>query len=238
MDARITNNGFELRLDPGDAVRCRMLLLATGVTDAVPDLPGIQKYYGSGVHHCPYCDGWEYRDGEIGVYGADAVGLALELTQWSEQVTLFTGDDSPLPARACSRLSEAGVEVVAGRIAELQGDGGRLQAVTLQDGRRISCDALFFKTTPSQSSDLAARLGCEFSSDGLVKTGRFEITRIPGLFVAGDASRNVHLAIVAAAEGAQAAFAINTALMKEDLARETRATRKQTTRRRSQEKST
>jgi thioredoxin reductase len=79
---------------------------------------------------------------------------------------------------------------------------------------------MFFNTGQDQHCDLAASLGCDFTDRGAVRTGDYEMTNVPGLFVAGDASRAVQLVIVAAAEGAEAAFAINKALIKDDLLRQ------------------
>jgi thioredoxin reductase len=83
------------------------------------------------------------------------------------------------------------------------------------DGEPEPCDAVFFKTGQSPQSDLARRLGCRFNNKGVVRTGRLEETGVPGLYVAGDASRDVQLAVVAAAEGVKAAFAINSAFQRE-----------------------
>ena len=93
-----------------------------------------------------------------------------------------------------------------------------LQHVAFDTGEKLSCNAMFFSTGQHQHSPLAQALGCEFTEKGAVATGKYESTNVPGLYVAGDASRAVQLAIVAAAEGAEAAFAINMALFKEDLA--------------------
>ncbi len=104
----------------------------------------------------------------------------------------------------------------------LEGRGDALQRIVFASGSPEDADGIFFSTDSSQRSDLPARLGCTFTEKGAVATGDYETTNVPGLYVAGDASRLIHLAIVAAAEGAQAGFAINTALLKEDLTRDGR----------------
>ncbi|HEX7070717.1 MAG TPA: NAD(P)/FAD-dependent oxidoreductase, partial [Rhodothermales bacterium] len=212
VGSRRVDPGFLVTTEEGKQYASRMLLLATGVSDTLPSVPGVEEFYGRGVHHCPYCDGWEYRDGRLGVYGVDAFGVALEVRQWSRDIVLLA-DGSALPDRVRSRLRRADIRVEMRSVAGFEGNG-RLQRVRFTDGEALERDAVFFKTHTAERSGLPRSLGCEMTANGLVKTGRFEITRIPGLFVAGDASRNVQLAIVAAAEGAQAAFAINTALMK------------------------
>src|SRR5690606_32486398 len=180
--------------------------------DPLPDIPGVASYYGRSVFHCPYCDGWEQRDRRLVAFGPDAHGLALELKQWSADVTYASGVTTPVPERVHARLAANHIMMVDGPVVRLEGSDGQLRRLHFDNGRQLPCDAMFFKTHARPHSPLAEALGCEMTDDGLVKTGRFEITRVPGLFVAGDATRNVHLAVIAAAEGAQAAFAINTAL--------------------------
>ena len=103
------------------------------------------------------------------------------------------------------------------RVTRLEGTNGILERVVFDAGDSLPRRALFFTTGQTQRSQLAIGLGCEFNDKGTVRTGRYESTHLPGLYVAGDASRAVQWVVVAAAEGAEAAFAINTDLLKEDL---------------------
>jgi thioredoxin reductase len=116
------------------------------------------------------------------------------------------------------RLKRHGIAVREERVARLDGNGdGILEQVVFETREPLPRRALFFTTGQYQRSDLLMRLGCEFNEKGTVRTGKYESTHLPGLFVAGDASRAVQWVVVAAAEGAEAAFAINTDLLKEDL---------------------
>ena len=115
------------------------------------------------------------------------------------------------------RLEQNGIAIREGRVARLDGADGILRHVVFDTGERLARRALFFTTGQTQQSDLAVRLGCEFNDKGTVRTGKYETTHLPGLYVAGDASRAVQWVVVAAAEGAEAAFAINTDLLKQDL---------------------
>src|SRR4029453_10675292 len=117
-----------------------------------------------------------------------------------------------------ARIERHSIAIREERIARLEGDDGILQNIVFETGERLRRRALFFTTAQSQRSDLSLRLGCEFNDKGTVRTGKYETTHLPGLFVAGDASRAVQWVVVAAAEGAEAAFAINTDLLTEDLA--------------------
>jgi thioredoxin reductase len=211
---------FYVRLADSTEVSARKLLIATGVRDNLPDLPGIRELYGHSVFHCPYCDGWEVRDQPLAIYGRGArgLGLSLELTGWSRDLVLCTDGPPEIDEEGLQRLSLNGIGLRDERIRALEGTDGILQRVMFETGDPLPRRALFFTTGQSQQSELAVLLGCEFNEKGTVRTGKYESTHLTGLYVAGDASRAVQWVIVAAAEGAEAAFAINTDLLKEDLA--------------------
>ena len=219
-DARCVNNRFLVTLETGDEVVSRKLLIATGVRDKVPNLSGIEALYGRSVFHCPYCDGWEIGDEPIAIYGRGerGYGLALELTAWSRDLVLVTDGPSELEAKQRGRLERIGIAVREERVARLEGEEGILRRIVFEEGEPLDRRAMFFTTGQEQQSELAMSLGCEITEKGTVRTGKYESTHLPGLFVCGDASRAVQWVVVAASEGAEAAFAINTDLIKEDLA--------------------
>jgi thioredoxin reductase len=184
------------------------------VTDRLPDIPGLDECYGISVHHCPYCDGWEERDKSIGVIGQGAVGtgLSLSLKTWSDRVILCSNGGARLRPAHREQLARHGIEVHEPRIVALEHEHGRVRDLVLANGDRLSCDAIFFTTGQRPLCDLPRQLGCALNKQGLVKTDLLGQTCVPGLYVAGDASHDVQFAIVAAAEGAKAAVAINKAL--------------------------
>lgn len=211
---------FEVVLATGERLQSRKLLLATGVGDNVPDIDGIGELYGKSVFHCPYCDGWEVRDQPIAIYGRGEKGhgLALELTVWSRDLVLCTNGPCELRDNQRQRLERTGIALREERIARLEGEDGILRNVVFESGERLPRRAMFFTEGQFQHSHLSTTLGCEFNDKGTVRTGKYETTHLAGLFVCGDASRRVQWVVVAAAEGAEAAFAINTDLLKDDLA--------------------
>ena len=209
---------FEVRLGDRQRVRCRKLLIATGVYDLLPPVRGIEALYGRSVFQCPYCDGWEMRGTRVAVYGRGQRGLqmARAMTAWASDLVLCTDGRakySPADRRA---LLRNGITVIEKPIAELRGSRGRLRAVVFQDGDTLARDSLFFDTPSRNQSKLAESLGCQFNHKGGVICGEYEATSVPGVFVAGNIIRDVQLSIVAAAEGARAAFGINRALTRED----------------------
>jgi len=172
------------------------------------------------VHHCPYCDGWEWRDQPIAIYGRgeEGAGLALALTGWSRDLLLCTDGPADIRDPLLERLARAGVPVREDRVVRLDGREGWLERVVFDRGAPAARRALFFSTGQHQASALPARLGCTFTERGAVATGKCEATNVPGLYVCGDASREVQFVTVAAAEGAEAAVAINKALLEEETA--------------------
>jgi thioredoxin reductase len=212
LDARRVDEGFRLVLDDGVQIRTRSLLLATGRIDLVPAKPGFAKYYGAGVYHCPYCDGWEQRDQPLIAYGQGerAYDMALALRCWSQEITLCSDGPSGLSAGQRARLKANGIPVVEEPITEARGnENGFLTEVVFERRAPIGCRALFFCSDCLQKSPLGENLGCDLDDEGSVMCDGHAATRVPGLFVAGNVRGGVHLAIVAAAEGAEAAMAIN-----------------------------
>jgi thioredoxin reductase len=209
---------FHVTLADGAEVESRKLLIATGVADNLPGIPGFRELFGVSVFHCPYCDGWEVRDRPLAIYGRGArgLGLSLELTGWSRDLVLCTDGPAEIDDDGRARLARNGIAVREDRVVGLEGDGA-LRQVVFDRGDPLPRDALFFTTGQTQQSQLALSLGCEFNDKGTVRTGKYESTHLRGLYVAGDASRAVQWVVVAAAEGAEAAFAINTDLLLEDL---------------------
>jgi thioredoxin reductase len=210
---------FHVSLADGSDFESRKLLIATGVADNIPGIPGFQELLGIGVFHCPYCDGWEVRDQPLAVYGRGArgLGLSLELIGWSRDLVLCTDGPAEIGADGLDRLRRNRIALREERVVRLEGRD-RLDRIVFERGESLDRRAVFFTTGQTQQSKLAVSLGCAFNEKGTVRTGKYESTHLPGLYVAGDASRAVQWAIVAAAEGAEAAFAINTDLLKEDLA--------------------
>lgn len=221
VDARPQGHGFVVDLDTGDRVACRKLLLATGVTDELPPVPGLRELWGRSVHSCPYCDAWELRDAPLAAYGRRRRGLeiARALTGWTRDLVLCTDGPAGIATAERRALQANGVRLIETPLARLDGHDGRLDAIVFADGTRLARRALFFDTPSWPQSTLAQRLGCEPNARGGIRAGRLESTTVPGVFVAGNIVRDVQLAIVAAAEGCKAAFGINRSLTREAFVR-------------------
>jgi thioredoxin reductase len=210
--------GFHVSLADGGEERSRFLLIATGVVDELPDVPGLRDCYGRSVFHCPYCDGWERRDQRLAVLGQGRSGvkLSLSLKTWSPQVVLLT-NGSRLDPQGRAWPARNGLDAITSRIARIVQQDGQLSGVEFMGRDPIALDAIFFTSGQHPRCDLAETLGCTFNHKGTVDTGTLSDTNVPGVFVAGDASRDAQFVVVASAEGVKAALAINQALQRQEL---------------------
>ena len=215
-----TGNQFVITCAGDHTLVARKVLLCTGLIDEVPRLKGIEKLYGKSVHHCPYCDGFEHREQPLAVYGMGdkGAGLALMMKQWSADVVLLTDGPSQISPELEARLQRHQVPICSEQIAALEGtDDGALQFILLQGGKVLTRNAMFFTTGCRQASELSASLGCaRDEKGGIVTDAVTEESSVRGVYVAGDASRDVLLVAVAIGEGAKAGVAINRALLRED----------------------
>jgi thioredoxin reductase len=213
-DVAYVGDSFEVRLESGERIAARKVLVATGVRDHLPEIDGLEACYGVSVHHCPYCDGWEVRGRSLVVIGrgAGAAALALSLKTWSPRVVICSNGRARIGSRHRIQLEQHDIGIIETPIERLDHHEGQVLRLVLRRGDEVPCEAVFFATGQSPACDIPRRLGCEFTRKGTVKTDLLGQTCVPGLYVVGDASRDVQFVIVAAAEGAKAAVAINKAL--------------------------
>jgi thioredoxin reductase len=204
---------FDVTIDASERVQAQALLIATGVCDQLPSIPGVRECYGISVHHCPYCDGWEHLNEPLAVigHGNGAAGLALSLRTWTGRITLCTNGRT-LTRRQHEQLGAQQITIRLERILRLEHQDGQLTRVMVDSAQPVDCRGAFISSSQEQQADFAKRLGCEFTRKGTVKTDRLGETCVPGVYVVGDASHDVQFAVVAAAEGAKAGVAINKAL--------------------------
>lgn len=218
--ARREDDLFAVTTDDAATVRARRLLLATGVVDELPDLPGLREGWGSDVVHCPFCHGWEVRDRVIGVLGSRpmAVHQALMFRQLSDRVRLFAWD-LELGDEDRARLSARGVEIVTGAPAGVERVEGRVTGVRMSDGRFVEVGAITVQTVLHARVDAFDDLGLELAENAMgtsVTAGPAGATTVPGVWVAGNLA-DVSLQVgAAAAQGALAGGHINGDLVGAD----------------------
>jgi thioredoxin reductase len=170
--AECRDSRFHVTLADGATLETRKLLIATGVRDNLPEIPGFPELYGKSVFHCPYCDGWEVRDRPLAIYGRGdrGLGLSLELTGWSRDLVLCTDGPSEIAADDLARLDRNGIRVREDRVTRLEGTD-HLERIVFASGPPLDRHALFFTTGQAQHSGLVSSLGCEMNEKGTVLTG-------------------------------------------------------------------
>lgn len=217
--------GFIVCLEGGRILRARRLLIATGVRDELPDIPGARELWGRGLLHCPYCHGWEVRDQGLGVLGGTpgAVQHALLVRQWSADVVFFAGQAKPSEAELV-QLAARGIGVVGGEVTRLLMREGRLTGVQLADGHVVHRSAVFIRPRNLPHADgLLAALGCAADAAGFPVVDASGQTSVAGAWAAGNVVNPRAQVITAAGDAAAAAMAINAALIADDVARAARA---------------
>jgi thioredoxin reductase len=217
-------DGFEVALESGRTVSGRALVVATGLKDELPAVPGVAERFGRDVLHCPYCHGWEVRDQAFGVLATTAMSAhqALMVSQWSKDVTFFlhTVAKSELSDDDLRRLAAAGVEVVPGEVAGLVVQDDRLTGVRLADGTVHDRSVLFVAPRAVPQTGLLERLGAEM---GETPFGAYPVidergkTSVPGLWAAGNASGFAEQVVNAASRGYRVGATINGELLMADL---------------------
>jgi thioredoxin reductase len=204
------------------SITARRVLLATGVSDILPPLPGFRDLWGRGVLHCPYCHGWEVRQQPLAVYGQGRIvtGLALLISRWSPDVVVVTDGPGNLTPNARRRLRRHKIRVREEPIARLIGSPNNdLECIEFADGSQLERTALFLHAPQHQRSQLAKDLGARHTSKGAVWVDSAMETTVPGLYAAGDTTPGAQQALLAAAAGAKAAIVINEGLTREECPR-------------------
>lgn len=212
--------GFFVHLAGGPVLRARRVLVATGLRDELPEIPGVRERWGKDLLHCPYCHGYEVRDQPIGVLGTHpgAVHHALLLRQWSGDVVFFphtlnlTGDER-------ERLAARDVHIADGVIKWLVVDDDRLCGVELAEGHVVPRSAVFvFPRMVPHDAQLTG-LGCEMDEDGWVITDASGRTGVFGVWAVGNVADRRAQVVTAAGMGSAAAISINHDLVDEEVAR-------------------
>lgn len=217
-DVQPVPSGFVVRV--GNAsVRTQGIILATGVRDVLPELPGLEGLWGTGVFHCPYCHGWEVANRPLGIYARGEVALHLVplIRGWTHDLILFTDGPSELSDDDVRRIESKGVVIRTDAVARLEGTDG-LDAVVMASGEVIPRAGLFVGPEQEQRSPLAEMLGCAMTPQGRVGADARGRTSVPRVYVAGDAAPGMQSVVMAAASGMMAGAGLNFELLSDDFA--------------------
>lgn len=213
VGAERTAEGFRVHFETGEAREASRIILATGVVDRLPEIPGLAERWGSRVFHCPYCHGYELERGRIGIVATSAMAmhLALLLPDWGETTLFLNGAFEP-DAEQLAKLADRGVALEREALARLEGE---LELV-LGSGRRVRLDGLFVPTRVEVADPLACLLGCSFSEGEfgrIIHTDAMKATSVPGVYACGDAARMGGSVPLAVGDGTLAGAAAHQSLI-------------------------
>ena len=217
---RRSDEDFLICLEGGDRVTSRRVLLAIGIRDVWPDIPGLQGAYGVNAHVCPDCDGYDARNKKVIVIGNGrrALGMALNLTTWTREIIICTNCRPPDldDAEYCAKLDALNIPVLTDPITRVTTDSRHIHCVALENGMQLDAEKIFFTIGQYPADDLGVQLGCERDDEGRIVIDGRGHTSVLNVYAAGDITPGPQLAIAAAAEGATAALAIHKSLVPEE----------------------
>ena len=218
-DIRRSDSAYVVSLESGEA-RARGIVLATGVRDVLPEIPGFRELWGSGVFHCPYCHGWEVAQQPLAVFetGEAALHLTKLIRGWTSDLILFTNGPTELSGEEVRRIQAKGIIIRQEAVARLEGSQG-LEAVILKTGETIARAGLFVRPKQELGSDLPHKLGCVLTPEGRIQADMLGRTNVPLVFVAGDAGPGQQSVTSAATSGAIAGAGLNHDLLDEEFQR-------------------
>ncbi|MGD1912165.1 MAG: NAD(P)/FAD-dependent oxidoreductase [Rivularia sp. (in: cyanobacteria)] len=219
IDATKEDKNFTVKDSNGKTYQSKRLILATGVKDILPDIPGIAEKWGKTVLHCPYCHGYEVREKRLGIIATSEASLhqAMILPDWGDDIVLFTNNVIGKENKLISELRHKNIRIITTPIAELLGKGSNLDAIRLTDNSLVERDAVFAISQVKQASNLPYILGCPMEDGAFgayIKTDNFKATPIQGLYAAGDAARSMHNATWAISDGVTAGIFTHQSLLK------------------------
>jgi thioredoxin reductase len=217
---RDSDDDFLLSLEGGTRIRVSRLLLAIGLRDVWPEIPGLAYAYGSNAHVCPDCDGYDARDKKVVVIGNGrrAVGMALNLSTWTKDIIICTNGrpaelDEP---EYCAKLDALNIPVLTDAISQVCCDHNQIRCLLLAGGKQLDTDKVFFTIAQYPADDLGAQLGCERDDEGHIIVDSRGHTTAANVYAAGDITPGPQLAIMAAAEGTAAALSMHKSLVPDE----------------------
>lgn len=220
--SRVIKNGrlFEVETEDKERFQSRRLILATGLVDELPNIPGLEERWGKTVFQCPYCDGYEIGGGQIGVIATLplSVHFAKLITDWGD-VTLFTNGVLKLDTNSKESLTKKRVRIEERQIARLEGSSGSLDGIVLSDGSKVGVKAIFITTFFRMAAPFVKDLGCAVTESPLgniVRTDESKMTSVPGVYAAGDMARLAHSIPFATSDGVTAGVSAHQSLVAEE----------------------
>lgn len=210
--------GFEVTTATGETFTSRKLILATGIKDVMPDIPGFADSWGISVLHCPYCHGYEVRQQKTGILANGDAGYELSslISNWTNDLTLYTNGRSTLTGEQKIKLEKHHINVVESELDSLENKDGYINRIAFKDGSKAQATALYARLPFVQHSSIPENLGCEMTPEGYIRIDSAQKTSIPGVFACGDNATRVRTVANAVSMGTTTGLMVNRELIEED----------------------
>ena len=214
---RKTESGFVVETESGETFAAKKLVFATGIKDGMPDIPGFAECWGISVLHCPYCHGYEVRHQKTGILanGNDAVELATLISNWTDDLTVYTNGKSTLTEQQEQKLQQHNIHINENEIEKLEHRNGYVERILLKDGFNATVKAIYARLPFVQHSSVPQMLGCELTPEGYIKTDPAQRTTVPGIFACGDNTTRMRTVANAVAMGTTTGMMLNKELIDE-----------------------
>jgi thioredoxin reductase len=215
---RKTETGFEIQVASGETFTAEKLIFATGIRDILPGIDGFEACWGISVLHCPYCHGYEMRNEKTGILGNGEFGFdfARLISNWTNDLTLFTNGHSTLTADQREKLENHHIGIVEKEIERLEHRNGYLQNIVFKDGTKSSVKAMYAPGPFEQHCTIPQSLGCELTEDGYIKVDPFQETTLNGVFACGDNAARMRTVANAVAMGTTAGITASKKIIFEE----------------------
>ena len=204
-------NGFEILTASGRTFFGVKLIFATGIRDILPDIEGLSACWGISALHCPYCHGYEVRNERTGIIGnrEQAFELASLISNWTEDLTLFTNGISTLTSQQELELQHHRIRIVKKEIEYLDHSSGFVQNIVFKDQSKEPVKAIYLRPLFEQHSDIPEMMGCELTEDRYLKIDAFQETTVPGVYAVGDNASRLRTVANAVSMGTAAGIIVS-----------------------------
>jgi thioredoxin reductase len=213
-----TSNGFEVQIQTGETFKARKLVLATGIKEIMPGIPGFSESWGISVLHCPYCHGYEVRHQKTGILANGDVGFELSslISNWTTDLTLYTNGKSTLTESQKAKLDKHHINIIEAEVDRLENKNGYIKSIAFKDGKEAQLKAMYARLPFVQHSSIPETLGCELTQDGYIKIDPAHRTTVPGLYACGDNVTRMRTVANAVSMGTTTGLMVNKELIEED----------------------
>jgi len=211
-------NGFEVKVASGETFVAKKIIFATGIRDILPDIEGIAPCWGISVLHCPYCHGYEVRQEKTGILSNGEFGFDFcrLISNWTNDLTLFTNGTSTLTAEQNEKLEKHNIKIVEQEVERLEHTNGVLQNIRFKDGSKSVLNTLYAPCSFEQQCTIPQSLGCEITDEGYIKVDPFQETTFNGVFACGDNGTRMRTVANAVAMGTTAGMTASKKMILEE----------------------